>query len=283
MLRGKDVTRWRINYKGFYLALVKYGDGKYLENKSSTLFFYLNRHEKKLKNRGQVKNGQHHWLELDNNPSTEYFAQFEEPKLIYPVIATRLFAVYDEDKFYTNDKCFMITSNTFNLKYLGLLLSSKTLDFNFKLLGSPLGKFGYELRKIYIEQLPIYPATPEQQKPFIQKANLILQLNKDLMTEIKGFKDWLQNTFHIDKLSKKLDKYYELSFDDFLVELKKKKVDIKFRKTQELLKNEFEESVDRISPLIREIRETDKKIDNMVYELYGLNDEEIQIVENSLK
>ena len=49
--------------------------------------------------------------------------------------------------------------------------------------------------------------------------------------------------YKIEKFSKKLDKYYELSFDEFLDELKKKKVDIKLRKTQELLKNEFEESI----------------------------------------
>ena len=63
----------------------------------------------------------------------------------------------------------MITSNDIDLKYLSALLSSKTLNFVFKLLGSPLGKSGYELRKIYIEQLPIYPATPEEQKTIIER------------------------------------------------------------------------------------------------------------------
>ena len=43
------------------------------------------------------------------------------------------------------------------------------MNFVFKLLGSPLGKSGYELRKIYIEQLPIYPATPEEQKTIIER------------------------------------------------------------------------------------------------------------------
>jgi len=39
----------------------------------------------------------------------------------------------------------------------------------------------------------------------------------------------------------------------------------------------------KIKPLQWEIEVSDKSIDNMVYELYGLNDEEIQIIENSLK
>jgi hypothetical protein len=65
----------------------------------------------------------------------------------------------------------MITSENLNLKFLSALLSSKVLNFVFKLFGSNLGKSGYELRKIYIEQLPICPTTPEQQQPLIKKAD----------------------------------------------------------------------------------------------------------------
>jgi hypothetical protein len=86
----------------------------------------------------------------------------------------------------------------------------------------------------------------------------------------------------MDKFSQKLDKYYKLTFDEFLAELKKKKVDIKPRKTQELLKTEFEESVNKINPLLLEIKETDNEIDQMVYNLYGLTPEEIKIIEESL-
>ena len=60
-------------------------------------------------------------------------------------------------------------------------------------------------------------------------------------------------------------------------------MDTSFRKNYTLLKNEFEESVNKINPLLQEIRETDNEIDNMVYDLYGLSDEEVKIVENSLK
>ena len=83
----------------------------------------------------------------------------------------------------------------------------------------------------------------------------MIELNKNLINEINGFKEWLQREpFNIDKFSKKLDKYYELSFDEFLAELNKKKVDTKQRKTQELLKNEFEDSINKINPLIEEIK-----------------------------
>ena len=68
-----------------------------------------------------------------------------------------------------------------------------------------------------------------------------------------------------------------------MTELKKKKVDIKHRKDQELLKKEFESSLDNIIPLLHEIDATKNEIDHIIYRLYGLNDYEIEIVENSLK
>ncbi|MGC9310880.1 MAG: hypothetical protein ACP5E4_04130 [Candidatus Aenigmatarchaeota archaeon] len=44
-----------------------------------------------------------------------------------------------------------------------------------------------------------------------------------------------------------------------------------------------EKLTDERAKLEEEIRETDKKIDALVYELYGLTDEEIRIVEEILK
>jgi hypothetical protein len=38
-----------------------------------------------------------------------------------------------------------------------------------------------------------------------------------------------------------------------------------------------------VKEIKKEIDKTDREIDKMVYELYGLTDEEIEIVENSLK
>ncbi len=66
-----------------------------------------------------------------------------------------------------------------------------------------------------------------------------------------------------------------------LAELKKKNVDIKPRKTQELLKKEFEDSINKINPLIEKIKETDNEIDQMVYDLYSLTPEFSTKIEKS--
>ncbi|WP_431061616.1 Eco57I restriction-modification methylase domain-containing protein [Methanobacterium sp.] len=274
LIRGKDVKRWKIDYQDLYLILSKSGDRTDLEYPAILEHFekYLEKLEVRW-NKGK------YWFNLRD---CDYYSEFEKPKLIYPEISPKLFAVYDESGFYTNAKCFIITSDTVNLKYLSSLLSSKTLNFVFKFLGSTLEGKRFNLSKSFLEELPIYSATLEQQEPIIEKTDKMIKLNKDLVNEINGFKKWLKRTYEIEKLSKKLDKYYELSFDEFLIEIKKKKVDVNSRKVQELLKKEFDDSLNIINPLLLEIEKSDNEIDQMVYELYGLSDDEIKIIEDTL-
>jgi hypothetical protein len=254
------------------------------------VYFHLKYYEDHLKSRGQVKAGQHHWLELDNNPNETYLNQFLKPKLMCPDISTSLFAIYEERGFYTANTCYIMTSNSLNLKYLSALLSSKLLDFFFKLLSNPLARTStnpdekprYRLFKIYLEKLPIYPAHKEEQQCIIEKSDRMSKLNLQLQNEINGLKQWIQKEFKVVKLSKKLETYFELSEDEFIEELRKKKVNTKSRKNREYLEREFNESLTIINPLIQEIEQTDKEIDQMVYELYGLTEEEIKIIEDSL-
>lgn len=108
-----------------------------------------------------------------------------------------------------------------------------------------------------------------------------MNLNNKFLEEKKSFLKWIKRTFEIDKLSKKLENYYQLDFEEYLREMKKKKVDIKQRKIQELLENEYKESLKLIIPLQKEIPRIEIEINQLVYSLYDLTAEEIDIIENS--
>ena len=121
-------------------------------------------------------------------------------------------------------------------------------------------------------------------------AERMIEMNKEKNGETKGFLEWLEREIkaEIDKLTNrtKLKAYYELEFDELLKILKKNKKKISItlsnREFQDNLKKEFEKSKVVLSPLRNKIEATDKLIDQIVYELYGLTDEEIKIVESSL-
>jgi hypothetical protein len=273
ILTGRNIKRGRIDFKNLYLIWTYIGVDI---DKYTAIKEHLDSYKAQLKKR-QDKGK--HWWELR---ACSYYDAFENEKLIYPNLASKLFAVYDDVGFFTNQKCFIISSENTDLKFLSTILSSKLLNFVFSLSGTPLQGNYYDLNKKYIEQLPLCIATDEEKLKLIKKADQILRLNREFQEEVNGFKHWIRKEFNVDKMSKKLDKYYELSEDEFIDALRKKKVDTKSRENREYLEREFIESLVIIKPLLRKIEEIDNEIDQMVYALYGLTDDEIGIIEENL-
>ena len=68
-----------------------------------------------------------------------------------------------------------------------------------------------------------------------------------------------------------------MSFADFVKELKKKKIKLSLGQEAEW-EDYFLAEQAKANNLKNQIDQTDKEIDQMVYELYGLTDEEIKIV-----
>ncbi len=71
-----------------------------------------------------------------------------------------------------------------------------------------------------------------------------------------------------------------MEFKDFLKELKKAKVKLSLSEEAEWMQY-FNDQKQKAQELKSEIDRIDKEIDLMVYELYGLTEEEIAIVECS--
>jgi hypothetical protein len=108
----------------------------------------------------------------------------------------------------------------------------------------------------------------------------MLSLNKELQEISDKFQRNLQREFSLETLSKKLQNWYELSFADFLKELAKAKLNLTLSQKadwEDYFLQEQKKALDCQS----KVHTTDKEIDQMVYELYGLTEEEIEIVENS--
>lgn len=128
-------------------------------------------------------------------------------------------------------------------------------------------------------------------------AEQMIELNKEKQAEIKGFLTWLEREIgvEVDDLTGKsyLKNYIgdyqkneaHLSLDTFLEILKKNKnklsVNISSRTFIENLETEYNASLNKLLPIKEKLKQTDWLIDQIVYKLYGLTDEEIGIVEGS--
>lgn len=118
-------------------------------------------------------------------------------------------------------------------------------------------------------------------------AGQMIEMNKTKNEEIKGFLKWHEREigYEIDELTGKtaIKDYHKFGFETLLTALKKNKqklsIDPSSRKFQEKLEKHFKESKSVLAPLKNKIKATDNLIDQIVYRLYGLTDEEITIVE----
>ena len=128
------------------------------------------------------------------------------------------------------------------------------------------------------KKLPIKEISLEAQQPFIEKADKMLSLNKELQEKVSSFQRLLTRKFELEKLSTKLQDCYLLEFSEFIKELKKSKIKLSLKEEIEW-EEIFIEKKEEVEKVKNEIEITDKEIDGMVYELYGLSEEEIKIIE----
>ena len=118
-------------------------------------------------------------------------------------------------------------------------------------------------------------------------AEQMIELNKTKNEESKGFVRWLEREIgaEINALANKtaIKEYHDNDFKHLLDVLKKNKnnisIDPSSRKIQELLEKHFTKSISVLQPLKEKIEATDGLIDEIVYKLYGLTEEEIEVVE----
>jgi len=117
-------------------------------------------------------------------------------------------------------------------------------------------------------------------------AEEMTQLNKDKQSKIKGFLAWLEKeilkgSVEDQKNKSKIKDFHESTFDSLLDILKKNKVvpDPCPFNTRETIASEFSTAMNVLTPLKARIKATDNLIDQIVYKLYGLTDDEIAVVE----
>ena len=186
----------------------------------------------------------------------------------------------DTNQYFTLDTVHngILKQENFNIKYILSLLNSKFIKFIYENLINESGKIFAQVKIIYIDELPIKNIPLEKQQPFIEKADKMLSLNKELQDLSQKFQRMLLRKFDLEKLSTKLQEWYLLDFSDFIKELKRLKVKLSLSQESEWEEYFLEEKSKAIA-VDSEIKNTDKEIDSMVYRLYDLTDEEIKIIE----
>ena len=303
LLKGEDVKRYanlRNNHYCFYPHLEYDGktspmDEEYFKTNFPKAYDYILPFKEKLIERKiRYKTNPTAWYSLHRSRE---ISLFEQNKIVTPETSYGSNMTIDKNNYFHNTQVYTLTldnNSDGNLKQYLALLNSNLFWFYLKNTGAVLRGGYFRFKTKYLEPFPL-PVIPENSKKFIDKVDDQLTTTNNFNSIVAQFEMFFDNQFSLQKTTKKLQNWYELDFGEFIKELSKaiKKINrdrVKedLEPLKELTKKDefewmelFEENKKKAVNLQQQIDETDRKIDQMVYELYGLTEEEIQIVENS--
>ena len=208
-----------------------------------------------------------------------YIEDFFKPKIVWGEISDKPKFAYDNGDYFIEATSFIMTGES--LKYILAFLNSRLSKWYFERISTTTGVGTSRWKKFKLELLPIVKIPDDKQQPFIECVDEIMELNKNLQETKQNF----TNELKLEKLTKKLQNFEELSFEEFITEYTKA---LKLKFADKLAERNFKQEWQAIfendktlaSGYKTEIEKTDKEIDKMVYELYGLSDEEIKIIED---
>jgi hypothetical protein len=141
------------------------------------------------------KAGSYQWFETQDPIS--YREDFKKPKIIYPNMTKYLpFYLDTAEHFFINDKAFILTSETESLAYLTAALNSTVFRCCFMDNFPNLGEDRRELRKIFMDKIPIKKPTAPQAAlfdalvPMVQAAKAESQKSDN--TELQSVATFLE-------------------------------------------------------------------------------------------
>ena len=246
------------------------------DNLASGITFLENQREKLEKRaiiKDGIKNGTKKWYEYQQiNKKLDFDSKY----IIYPNVSLGTNFTFSKGNI-VDMTGFIIPSDD---KFLLSLLNSKVCQFVMRKTAITRRGNYQEYKLQYLEKIPLKMISVIEKEPFVKKVDEMILLTDELHTQSNKFQRTIQRKFEIDKLPKKLQDWYLLSFDDFIKELNKKKINLSLSEESEWEEFFNKESMKALE-ILNSISEVDKEIDKMVYDLYGLTKEEIEIIENS--
>ncbi len=169
LLKGKDIRKWNVDWKGFYVVYPYYVKNNNaslislleIKEKFPLAYDYFKNYEENLKSREDQRfRNEENWHQFGRLQNIE---KFEQPKIITQVLASsNTFAIDLKGEYYfvgggnAGGYGIVLNNNNQNLYYFVLaLLNSNVLEFYLKNISTPFrgGYFSYGKR--FIDQLPL--------------------------------------------------------------------------------------------------------------------------------
>ena len=157
ILRGRDIRKYGYDWAGLWLINTHNGvrgtKPRINVDNYPAIKQHLNNYWEKIEKRADQGDTPY------NLRNCAYVDDFNKPKIIYPNMTKYLPFVYDEDCFFTNQKCFIITGES--IAYLTAFLNSSLFKYCFRDSFPELLGGTREMSKIFFDKLPVLKVNKE--------------------------------------------------------------------------------------------------------------------------
>lgn len=252
-----------------------------IEKKYPLLSKYYLDNETFLRNREKGRfNNENEWFLFSRSQG---ISNVEIPKIMTQEISLGCNMTYDEygDYYHSTTVYSFVKNPKFEIddKFYLAILNSKLMWFFLKNTGTELSGGFFRFKTNYLKPFPL-PKIPENAQIFIEKVDEILTLTKELKVVKGKFLRTLERKFDLIEVSKNLQAWQNLIFKDFIKELGKKKIKLTLSDEAEL-EDYFLAEQTKAQAIQVKVSQLDKEINSMVYQLYDLTDEEIEVIESN--
>ena len=210
------------------------------------------------------------WLAAPREP--KYFI---EPRiLVREITGTQLYCVFTDKEYYNTPSIInCVGENDVDQMSILAIMNSKLLGW-YHNNTSPKANKGL-FPKILVNDVRNLPIAIPQDGKLANKSIAMQDLNERLDNSSQRFQNLISSELKLEKWPTKLNKWWLLDFADFVSSLILK---LSLQQKDELL-SLIEKYRTECSELDFQIQQTDHEIDQLVYKLYELTNEEIAIVE----
>jgi type I restriction-modification system DNA methylase subunit len=283
---GKEVGRYRMDNSTQYIIY------PYRETEKGTViipeeklkaeyprcYHYFSSIRERLEARGSKSMIYPTWYSLWNFRS---ISMLEAPKILTPDVCFGGSMYFDEKgEFYFNDTAYglILKSNEDDYWCWLAILNSAVCWYYLSKTSSELRGGYFRFKSKYVLPFPVPDPDKNTAKRLGAFASEASAVRNKLNVLKSVFLTHLTAKYNIASVSRNLENWPALEFKGFLAELKKAKVTLTLAEEAEWL-SYFTAEKAKAQALQTQIDKTDKEIDALVYQLYGLTEEEIAVVE----
>lgn len=289
ILRGRNIDPWLI--KGPYdYAFYPYrlNSGKTeliaedeLRQNFPHTFKYLLKHKKELLNRKDSRKTveeNKEWYALIRKGQLDLF---NKEKIVTPALTKQnSFAIDSERSAYLTGGAgvFGFVQNEMDNRYLIALLNSKVVEYFLHSISTRKQGGYYSYLNTFLTQIPIVKLDKNEQVPYVEKVDRISEITKKLQVQKSKFQHRIMEKFSDVNLSRRLNTFFEMNFPEFIHEIyASSKTRLSLKESDEW-EDYFNSHKNEFLQLMRNKDQLLEELDNLVFDLYGLDENERRLV-----